>query len=74
MTTAPMFTTAMPADIVEMVDLLASIEGKTGDEYAARWWVDVRAQVAMRGGIEAVRQQAKAARDAEAVIPDTSED
>ena len=31
-----MSDTQIPADIVEMVDLLASIEGRTGNEYATR--------------------------------------
>ena len=52
-----MYDTKIPADIVEMVDLLASIEGRTGNEYANRWWADLRTATAMRGGIEAMEAE-----------------
>ena len=69
-----MSDTQIPADIVEMIDLLASIEGRTGNEYANRWWADVRNQVTMRGGIEAVRVQAQEAEAArEAAIPESED-
>lgn len=52
--------TTIPDDIQRAIAALAAINQMPEDAYCNRWWADVRRDVAMRGGIEAVESEAAA--------------
>lgn len=48
----------IPDDIKDYAGALGALEGKTGDEYLERYYRDIRINIAMRGGVTAVREEA----------------
>lgn len=59
----------IPTDIQRMIRAHATLQGMTPDAYCNRWWADVRRDVAVRGGIEAI-EAANAARRATQTKPE----